>query len=362
MSMQSITTKQMYEVIQHNVMRMNEVCFFWGSAGIGKTDTGRHAVESLGAHFWDFRPGQHESVDFRGLPNFKTVDDVEMAVWSMPDLLPFEGNPKAPTDRPIGLFADEFNGSTSNPVFTMLMQLFNERMVAGRKLLPNVRIFAAGNREGDKGTATRTPFTVNNRGTHFEIVSCVDTWSEWAASVGVPPVIIAFLQFRKPLLNMFDPTKNEKVVATPRTWAKAVNYYADSQLPRWLRDASIAGCVGAGPAAELFAFEKIWETLKDYMPRIRREPTTVELPSGEQALGTTYALAVAISGEMSAANISTFHSFLCRLSPEFAILAWQMATAREERMVKDNQLRPDQSLFTTKEFIDFSKKFKAVFN
>lgn len=361
MSMQSITTKQMQEVIQHNVMRMNEVCIFWGSAGIGKTDTARQAIEEQGAYFWDLRPGQFESVDFRGLPNFKTVDDVEMAVWSMPDILPLEGNPKAPTDKPIGLFVDEFNGSTSNPVFTMLMQMFNERMVAGRKLLPNVRILAAGNREGDKGTATRTPFTVNNRATHFEVTSCVDSWCEWAASKGVPPVILAFMQFRKPLLNMFDPTKNEKVVPTPRTWAKAVNYYADTQMPRWLRDASIAGCVGSGPAAELFAFEKVWDTLKDYMPQIRKDPMGVDLPRGDQALGTLYAITVAISGEMSATNIAPLHQFLCRLSPEFPILAWQMASQREELLVKSGKLRSDQTLFTTKEFLDFSKRFKVVF-
>ena len=86
---------------------------------------------------------------------------------------------------------------------------------------------------------------------------------------------------------------------------------------------------------------------KDYMPRILKDPEIVELPD-EPSM--TYAITVAVSGSMDAKTTSTYHKFLCRLDPEFTVLAWQLAVKRDDK------------LFATKEFIDFSKRFKVVFD
>ena len=62
-----------------------------------------------------------------------------------------------------------------------------------------------------------------------------------------------------------------------------------------------------------------------------------------------YAVTVAVSGTMNKQNVAPFHAFLMRLDPEFAILAWKLAMQR------------DPAITATAEFIDFSKRYRAVF-
>jgi hypothetical protein len=60
-------------------------------------------------------------------------------------------------------------------------------------------------------------------------------------------------------------------------------------------------------------------------------------------------VAVAISGTMTPKNVKPFNIYLCRMDPEFAVLAWQLA------------LRRDPTVSGTKEFIDFSRQYRSIF-
>jgi hypothetical protein len=82
------------------------------------------------------------------------------------------------------------------------------------------------------------------------------------------------------------------------------------------------------------------------MSDIEKNPSGAPLP--EEA-GMKYAISVAISGTMNDKNTKAFYTYLNRMPPEFNILAWQLATKRDEK------------LFMTKEFMDFSTKYRAVF-
>ena len=62
-----------------------------------------------------------------------------------------------------------------------------------------------------------------------------------------------------------------------------------------------------------------------------------------------YAIAVAISGAMNTENITPLCTYLGRMDPEFGVLAWQLA------------MRRDETVSGTKECIDFSKKYRAIF-
>lgn len=344
--MHTITIPQMKLFVSHVAIAMGEPCLFHGQPGAGKTEGIYQAAAEHNALVVDARLGQYDSVDLRGIP----VPDAErnQTVWYAPISLPFKGNPLFDTpenqDRPILLFLDEL-GHAQPSVFGVAMQLVNERRIGEHYLMDNVRIVAATNRDGDRAVHNRIPTTINNRFTHAEIMLDPDAWCFWAQDAGLPPIGIAFIQFRKALLSTFDPGKPDKAFATPRTWVKALNYYSSS-MPSDIKQAAIAGAIGQGPAAEFWGFVDVWSKMIP-MSEIERDPMGVKIP---EEGSMRYALTVAVSGTMNKDNIAPFHAFLMRLDPEFSILAWQLAMQRDKTIVQ------------TREFIDFSKKYRAVFS
>lgn len=339
--MHVISIPVMQQVIKHVAIDQREPVMFWGQPGAGKTEGVIKAAKDVGAAVCDVRLGQYESVDLRGIP----VPDEErnQTVWYAPITLPFKGNPIFAHEDPIFLFLDEFNQCHPS-VFGVAMQLINERRVGEHVLMDNVVVIAAGNRDGDRGVTNRMPTTVANRLTHYEIGIEVDAWCHWAQEAGLPPVGIAFMQFRKPLLSTFDPAKPDKAFATPRTWEKALRYFA-STMPEDVKQASMAGAVGDGPAAEFWGFVDVWSKMIP-MSKIEADPMGVPLPE-EAAM--RYAVAVAVSGTMTPENIKPFSMFLKRMDPEFGVMAWQLAIKR------------DTNLIGTMEFVGFSKDYRAIF-
>lgn len=338
----AINTEEAKDLIRNVAIELNEPLMLWGAPGTAKSSIVAQVTEEQGGVLCDIRLGQYDSIDLRGIPNI----DERKTVWNLPATLPFIGNDAFPDDCLITLFVDELTGAVP-AVQGVAYQLINDRCVGEHVLKPNVRVVAASNRDGDRGATNRMATPLANRFTHAEVIPDVDVACLYAQANGWPPVWVAFMQFRKPLLNTFDPSKPDKSFATQRTWEKAMKYYASTTMPLRTKQIAVAGAVGDGPAAEFWGFVDVWQQLKDYIPRIQKEPETVELPT---ELSLCYAISVAVSGDMSTKNVGNYSKFLHRLDPEFVILAWQLAVKR------------DQALFATKEFIDFSKKFKVVFD
>lgn len=346
--MHTINVETLIQITRHVVVDMRQPLMLWGKPGVGKSAGVWQAAEALGAHMIDIRLSQYDSVDLRGIP---APDEVtKMTTWYAPSTLPFKGNAGFPTDRIILLFLDEVNSATP-AVAAVAYQLINDRRVGEHELMDNVRIVAAGNREGDRGVTNRMPTPLANRFTHVEVVEDKRAVTEHFQSIGLPAIGIAFLNFRSPLLCTFDPAKADKAFATPRTWEKALRYYASTTMPSDLKKIAIAGAIGDGPATEFAAFEDIWLKMTP-VAKIIKDPEGVAVPK-EPAMN--YAVAVAISGEMDLKNITPLYRYLERMAqsdaagPEFLVLALQLATKR------------NKDIYTTPEFIKFSKAYKAIF-
>jgi hypothetical protein len=164
---------------------------------------------------------------------------------------------------------------------------------------------------------------------------------------------VAFLQFRKPLLSTFIINKDgnatvtlDKAYATPRSWQDALEIYDDTTMPHDVKVAGMAGAIGDGPTNEFFGFVEIYSKIKDLVPSILKNPESAKLPD-ERSL--VYAVTVALSGEMKASNVGAIHKYLTRLDAEFTVLAWMLATKR------------DDSMYSVPEYVQFAKQFKPVF-
>lgn len=329
------------QVVKRIVIDLEETVMIEGESGAGKSEAIAQAVEEAGAMLVDVRLGQYDSVDMRGFPGVDKA--TAQTTWYPPSTLPFVGNPNFPTDKVIVIFFDEMT-SASPPVFANAYQLTNDHSLGEHVLMPNVRIICAGNRSKDRGVVNRMPAPLCNRMTWFELKTSVKAWCEYAQSIGVPPMFVAFMNFRKNLLHTFDSEAPAKVFATPRTWMKAVKYY-QSDLPDQLKRSAMQGAVGEGPANEFWGFHDVWHKVLP-IKTIMADPLGCKLPDEESM---KYATAVSVSGAMNAKNTSTLYSFLKRMDAEYVILAWTLALAR------------DKQLFEHDAMIDFSKRYRVVF-
>lgn len=257
---------------------MHTPVMLWGPPGVGKSDIVRAVARGAGAGLIDLRLSQLEPTDLRGIP-FREGSRVE---WSVPSLLP---DAARHGDRGI-LFLDEINAAAPT-VTAAAYQLILDRRLGDYVVPPGWVIFAAGNRQGDRGVTYAMPAPLANRFTHFEIEPDVDDWVAWAHGAGVDARVIAFLRFRPELLFDFDPARTPIAFPSPRTWEyahRALGKFADR--PALLLEA-LQACVGRAAGAEFKAFLDHMTRLPDVDAIVRGAgqpvPESVDLQYGVAA-------------------------------------------------------------------------------
>jgi MoxR-like ATPase len=252
----------------------------WGPPGVGKSQivaqvAAKHAVRMI-----DIRLSQMEPTDLRGIP-FRAGERVE---WSIPNLLPEVARHGA---RGI-LFLDEIT-SAPPTVTAAAYQLILDRRLGDYRVPDGWAIFAAGNRQGDRGVTYHMAAPLANRFTHYEVEADLDDWVAWAHRHDIDERLIAFLRFRPELLFEFKPNVNPIAFPSPRTWE-----YADRALkkfaaqPQLLLDA-LQGAVGTAAGAELKAFLDHLAELPDIDAILQGKPQRVP-----EAIDLQYALAAAL--------------------------------------------------------------------
>lgn len=217
----------------------------WGPPGVGKSDLITQIGERNNIPVIDIRLSQMEPSDLRGIP-FREKNSVE---WAIPSMLP---DAKKHGAQGI-LFLDEITSAVPS-VSAAAYQLILDRKLGEYKVPDGWAIFAAGNRQGDRGVTYTMPSPLANRFSHYEVDINLDDWVSWAYKNNIDEKIIAFLRFRPELLFDFDPAHNPVAFPTPRSWQfahKALLKFSNS--PQILLG-SLQACVGPAAGIELKAF------------------------------------------------------------------------------------------------------------
>ena len=229
----------------------------WGPPGVGKSQIVAQVAARHDVPVVDIRLSQMEPSDLRGIP-FRVESRVE---WAVPTLLP-----DATRHGPAGiLFLDEIT-SAPPAVSAAAYQLILDRRLGDYCVPQGWAIFAAGNRQGDRGVTYAMPAPLANRFSHFEVEAHLDDWAHWAYQHGIDERLIAFLRFKPELLFDFDPVKNaggEMAFPSPRSWEfahRALQKFADH--PELLAGA-LAACVGQAAGIECAAFIDSLDRLPD---------------------------------------------------------------------------------------------------
>lgn len=254
----------------------------WGPPGVGKSQMVAQIAARHGARVIDIRLSQMEPSDLRGIP-FRVDGRVE---WAIPSLLPdAERHGQAGV-----LFLDEIT-SAPPAVSAAAYQLILDRRLGDYQVPPHWAIFAAGNRQGDRGVTYSMPAPLANRFSHFEVETHLDDWVSWAYANRIDERVIAFLRFRPELLFDFDPAHNPVAFPSPRSWEFAHRGLRKFEDHPELLQGTLQACVGPAAGVELTAFVNSLDQMPDLDAIVAGE--AVQVP---REIDLQYAVAAALVG------------------------------------------------------------------
>ncbi len=254
----------------------------WGPPGVGKSQMVVQVGVENHVPVIDIRLSQMEPSDLRGIP-FKNGERVD---WAVPSLLP---HLDLHGDSGI-LFLDEIT-SAAPSVSAAAYQLILDRRLGEYEIPDGWAIFAAGNRQGDRGVTYAMPAPLANRFSHFDVEINLDDWVKWAYKNGIDERVIGFLRFRPELLFDFDPVHNPVAFPTPRSWEfshRALQKFIDTPA---LLSGALQACVGPAAGIELHAYINSLDQLPDIDAILKGQDVNVP-----KEIDLQYAVAAALVG------------------------------------------------------------------
>lgn len=281
--------------------------FLHGPPGIGKSQVVHQTAKALKMGLIDMRLSIRDPVDLRGLPLIDAK--TKTTLWLPPAELP---NEKRDGKKGI-LFLDEMN-TANQSMQAAAMGLVLDRKLGDYRLPPGWVPVAAGNRLADRAVATRMGTALRNRFAHIEVGVDVDAWTAWAHSVGINPVLIAFMKFRPGLLHIM-PTGDDNSFPTPRSWEQVAKFL-DATVS--IRQGLIAGLVGEGPAAELTGFINTWTRMPN-LKEILTDPKRAKVPKDDEP-SIFFGLAVALAAKADQKTFANILEYGKRMPKEFEVM------------------------------------------
>ena len=310
----------------------------WGPPGIGKSQIIAQVAMRHAAPMIDIRLSQMEPTDLRGIP-FRIENRVE---WAVPSMLP-----DAERHGPNGiLFLDEITSAPPS-VSAAAYQLILDRRLGDYEVPPGWAIFAAGNRQGDRGVTYTMPAPLANRFSHFEVETNIDDWVSWAYANNMDDRLIGFLRFKPELLFDFNPAHNPVAFPSPRSWEfahRTLQKFGDNfelLLP------TLQACVGPAAGLELHAFIENLDNMPDLDAILRGEPVPVP-----REVDLQYAVASALVGRAIRAkgtgNAKVLHGHILDYASRFPLREMGIM------LVSDMHRAIGQSLFAVPQFSNWA--------
>ncbi len=255
----------------------------WGPPGVGKSQLVARLAQQNGVPLVDVRLSQLEPTDLRGIP-FQVDKLVE---WAVPRMLP---DAQRHGSKGI-LFLDEITSATP-AVSAAAYQLILDRCLGEYRVPDEWVIFAAGNRQGDRGVTYSMPSPLANRFTHYNFDVNIDDWVMWAHQQGIDERVIAFLRFRPELLFDFDPATDPVAFPTPRSWEFAHHALQKFDPDSPVLASALQACVGEAAGIEINAFIDNLHNLPDVNAILAGEDVVVP-----DSIDLQYALASSLVGQ-----------------------------------------------------------------
>lgn len=246
----------------------------------------------------------------------------------------FTRSPMFPSDEylakhPRGIFvidernaADLLTQKATAPI--ILSKLF------GNKQLPEGwMVVSASNRVSDRAGVIRPPMHLTNRECVLNMENDVTSWAVWAERKNLHPMGVAFAKkFPGAVFADSVPT-TDGPFSTARSYTEAVKFLAikagvdkngnvNMALPNDpLTQQVVAGHVGDGASAQMFAFFKLHDKLPD-IEDIEKDPAKAKCPD---ALDAAYAAVQLCIHYAKSTNVDKLWQYIERLPRELQVSA-----------------------------------------
>lgn len=285
--------------VEHAIMKMLRInqtnatkgkkrkpLFVWGPPGVGKSSIFEQICKAKNLLLIDVRLTQMEPTDLRGIPvpvskeileavtvmvNNGTEDEKEITQermnekvevrWAIPGFLPqinsengmWDGWHNGHKYDGFVLLLDELPNAAPS-VQAGSYQLVLDGQLGEYTVPVNGVVFAAGNRETDKGGTYKMPLPLVNRFCHVEMEADFKEWQRIAIVAGYNEKVIGYLSAYEGKLFEFNPASADRGFPTPRSWEMVSDILNDEDTnpgtPRKVLNALIAGAVGSGVAVD----------------------------------------------------------------------------------------------------------------
>ncbi len=296
-----------------------------GAPGVGKSDIVAQSATVAGAKLLISHPAVSDPTDFKGLPWFEKGD-------KSAQFKPFGEFDTALQAKDLIVWLFDDLGQASPAVQAACMQLFLARRVNGHVLPDCVTFIAATNRRSDRAGVAGILEPVKSRfAAIVELEADIDSWCNWAYANNIPPVLIAFLRYRTPLLSAFQASADLTNSPVPRTWANLAKLEV-LNLPAAIESEAMSGAVGQGAALEYLAFRQMANSLVN-LDAILMDPDKAKIPSKPSEL---YATSIGLAGKANTTNFARIATYAVRMAQdgkgEFAVLLVRDAIRKDEKI------------------------------
>ena len=233
--------------------------FFWGPAGIGKSEAVFQLAEEIKGKtkktvvVTDVRLLLFSPVDLRGVP----VADAERKFtnWLMPQIF----NMNSGRDYLNILFLAELSAAPQS-VQAAAYQICLDRKIGEHMLPNNCIVIAAGNRTTDQSVSYKMPKALCNRLMHFNFQVDFESWRSRAIRNEIDSRIIGYLSFDNSRLYA-EPEASDLAYPTPRSWSFVSNLLKTMKCtPRKIHQL-ISACVGNDSALEFETWCNVYQSL-----------------------------------------------------------------------------------------------------
>lgn len=253
-----ITVREMEDIICFGQRRKRAV-FFYGGAGVGKSQKVAEVADKLfphrkGNNLIDVRLSDKEPQDVTGCPVPVTMPDgTTRTVYAVPSFWPTEPNWEGI------VFLDELTNA-SIPCQQAAYQIMLDGKIGEYTFPPSVIRVGAGNRESDGGAITPLLAPLANRMVLTELRYDLDVWIEdFAVPKAIHPFIIGLLkQFPDKFYTGHEAEDNQgSSYASPRTWEVGSDclYDLDSKkISERIANIILQGVVGDGMDSVVMAY------------------------------------------------------------------------------------------------------------
>lgn len=341
--------------------------FVWGPPGVGKSSIFEQVAREMDLKLIDIRLTQMEPTDLRGIPvpvsreyvdavTGKTVEDVAVR-WAIPEFLPKINSPsdhmwngvvigESKIYKGAIILLDELPNAAPS-VQAGSYQLVLDGKIGEYVVPMNVVVFAAGNRQTDKGGTYKMPTPLMNRFDHIEFEAVFKEWQEHAIVKGFNEKVVGYLTAYEGKLFEFKANAVDGGFPTPRSWEMVSAILNDEdtcssadRTSKGVINRMICGAVGKGVGAEFIHHCETSGKLPDAADILDGKIKT--LPADVKEVALTYTLTVSMlyklkarSGEAERAETSKEKKDLTKIFNESVenFLAFMMKNFKPEMNV-----------------------------